>query len=81
MSVLFWGGGAKRLEVTSLRLLRCHAPAWPGHPVRRGFSAQPQAPRRTGSPGQAGRWHRECGSILPEPRATVSLCDAFPVGF
>ena len=81
MSVLFWGGGAKGLEVTSPRLrgevgakrrvrgtLResvCHR--------FRGSSPSPQpSPRKNGARGT-----RE----LPKSRATVSLCDAFPVGF
>jgi len=37
---------------------RCHAPAWPGHPVRRGFLIPSLPSRSTGSPGQAGRWQR-----------------------
>jgi len=34
--------------------LRCHRPAWPGDPVRRGLSGWSQASRRTGSPLSRG---------------------------
>ncbi|OSJ23522.1 hypothetical protein BSZ19_44590 [Bradyrhizobium japonicum] len=40
-------------------------PAKAGHPVRRGLSAPAAPPRRTGSPGQAGRRQRRVGESAP----------------
>jgi len=34
--------------------LRCHRPAWPGDPVRRGGRDWTERPRRTGFPAYAG---------------------------
>src|SRR3954471_20090221 len=59
----------------------CHRPARPGDPVF-------QRRRRSNREG-AAYWMApasrgmtaENAAPLPEPSATVSLCDAFPVGF